>query len=402
MPRFEYSATDSQGNPVSGLIEAATLELATGTLQDKGLRVVSVAPAKRSSVLELDIPFLNRISAKELVVFSRQFSVLMGSKVPVVSALRTTIKQTRNRRFARILSDVADDVEAGTQLSAAMSGHPKAFSQFFVNMIRSGETTGRLEEVMNYLADQMERDYDLMTRIKGAMTYPIFVISGLVIVGVIMMAFVIPKLTEVMRESGTALPWTTRLLIFVSDFMKNNIVSIAIGVVLLAAAFQWWVRTPEGRKIWDGLKLKIPVFGELLQLIYVVRFTRSLATLLDGGVDLPVGLEVVADIVGNARFREQILETRREVMDGHSITSVFAQTSIMPQMVPQMMSVGEESGRLGEVLGRLTDFYSRELSNRVSNLVSAIEPLIMMVMGLAVGIMVAAILLPMYNMATQF
>ncbi len=400
MPRYEYHARDPKGQAVEGLVDAETLEIATDTLKDRGLFVLSLEVFKES-VTSYEIPWLNKISTKDLVIFSRQFSVLMGAKVPLVQALKTTARQTQNKSLKRIVLDVASDVEAGTSMSEAMAKHPRAFSAFFINMIRSGETTGKLEEVMNYLADQMERDFDLMAKIKGAMTYPIFVMVAMVIIGFVMMVYVVPKLTATLTESGTALPWTTKLLIATSSFMQTYIAQIVVGAVLLILAFRWWTSTPGGRTLWDRLKLKVPVFGPLLRNIYVVRFTRSMSTLISGGVDVPQSLEICADIVGNEYFRQVIMETRKEVSDGNSITSVFVHTDIMPMMVAQMMSVGEETGRLGEVLDRLTGFYSRELSNSVANLVSAIEPLIMLLMGGAVGIMVAAIMLPMYSMATN-
>lgn len=402
MPRYDYRARDAAGNALQGAVEADTLEIATDTLKDKGLFVLSIEEHQEKVLFERELPFFNTIPIKDIVIFSRQFSVLMGAKVPIVQALKTVAKQTQNKKLHRIVADVANEVESGTSLSMAMAKHPKAFSAFFVNMIRSGETTGRLEDVMNYLADQMERDYDLMTQIKGAMIYPIFIMVGLVIVGFVMMTFVVPKLTAVLSESGASLPWTTRLLIGTSKFFQKFAIQIVIGAFLGSAGFRWWTNTPTGRALWDRAKLKIPVFGDLLEKIYIVRMTRSMSTLLAGGVDIPSSIEICADIVGNDFYKQQLLETKKEVSDGNSITTVFFREKSVPSMIPQMMSVGEETGRLGEVLERLTNFYSRELQNSVTNLVSAIEPLIMLVMGLAVGIMVAAIILPMYNLASNF
>ena len=401
MQRYDYTARNPGGEAVQGLVEAETLDIANEALRDKGLFVLSINEHKERALFEKELPFFNKIPIRELVIFSRQFSVLMGAKVPLVQALKTVAKQTQHARLQVVVLDVASEVEAGTSLSVAMAKHPKAFSSFFVNMIRSGETTGRLEEVMNYLADQMERDFDLMTKIKGAMIYPIFIMIGLVIVGFIMMVFVVPKLTATLSESGAELPWTTKLLIGTSSFFKAYAIQIVIAAVLGGGVFRWWSNTPGGRSIWDRMKLKVPVFGPLLQHIYIVRFTRSMSTLIAGGVDVPQSLEICADIVGNDYYRKQILDTKKEVSDGNSITTVFLREKSVPMMIPQMMAVGEETGRLGEVLERLTGFYSRELSNSVSNLVSAIEPLIMLVMGGAVGIMVAAIILPMYNLASQ-
>lgn len=402
MPRYDYSARDKDGRPTEGVVEAATEEIARDTLKDRGLFVVSLEKRAAKGVLEIDLPFFNKIPVKDLVVFSRQFAVLMGSKVPLVRALKTVSEQTKNPRFQKMLMEMAVDVESGTALSVAMAAYPTAFSQFFVNMVRSGETTGRLEEVMEYLADQMERDYDLESKIRGAMIYPAFVIFGLVVVGFIMMAFVVPKLTTVLQESGVDLPWTTKLLIAVSGFMKDYTVQILIAAALAVVGFQFWIRKPQGKAIWDGAKLGIPVFGPLMKHIYLIRFTRSFGTLVHGGVDIPQALAICANVVGNARFERTIRETIREVNDGNSITSVIVGDRLFPQMVPQMIIVGEETGRLSEVLEKLTSFYSRELENSVANLVSAIEPLIMLVMGGAVGVMVAAIILPMYKLATEF
>jgi type IV pilus assembly protein PilC len=402
MARFDYRVRTTEGKVVVGVIDAPTQDIALDTLRDKGFFIISLAAAKKPSIFELELPFFNKIPIKDIVVFSRQFSVLMSASVPLVQSIQTVAKQTKNPRLKRILLAVSDEVEAGTALSAVLEKYPQAFSQFFVHMVRSGETTGRLEEVMNYLADQMEKDYDLNQQIKGAMIYPAFIIFGLIIVGFIMMTFVVPKLTQTLIESGVELPWTTKLLIAVSGFFAaywiHLLVIVGIGTIL----FRWWTNTKTGRSAWDKYKLYLPIFGSLLRRVYVVRFTQSFGTMVTGGVDIPSSLSICADVVGNAYFREQLLETKKEVTDGNALITVIAREKSMPEMVSQMISVGEETGRLAEVLNRLTAFYSRELQNMVANLIHAIEPLIMLVMGAAVGIMVAAILLPMYNLASQF
>ncbi len=402
MPRYDYRVRDSEGKAMTGVIEAPTKDIATETLRDRGFFVVSLDDAKKASVFEFELPFFNKIPIKDIVIFSRQFSVLMGAAVPLVQSLQTVAGQTQNPRLRNILLEIADEVEAGSALSYAFEKHPNAFSEFFIHMVRSGETTGRLEEIMNYLADQMEKDYDLNQRIKGAMIYPVFIIVGLIIVGFIMMAFVVPKLTAVLEESGADLPWTTELLIAVSGFFSTYSIQLIIAAVLAIGIFKWWTGTKTGRYIWDRYKLYLPIFGNIMKMVYVVRFTQSFGTMISGGVDIPSGLQVCSDVVGNAYYKEQLMETKREVSDGNALTSVIERDRSMPDMVTQMISVGEDTGRLGEVLEKLTDFYSRELSHAVANLVHAIEPLIMLVMGAAVGVMVAAILLPMYQLAAQF
>jgi type IV pilus assembly protein PilC len=402
MARFDYRVRTTEGKVVVGVIDAPTQDIALDTLRDKGFFIISLAAAKKPSIFELELPFFNKIPIKDIVVFSRQFSVLMSASVPLVQSIQTVAKQTKNPRLKRILLAVSDEVEAGTALSAVLEKYPQAFSQFFVHMVRSGETTGRLEDVMNYLADQMEKDYDLNQQIKGAMIYPAFIIFGLIIVGFIMMTFVVPKLTQTLIESGVELPWTTKLLIAVSGFFAAYWIHLLVIVGIGAILFRWWTNTKTGRSAWDKYKLYLPIFGPLLRRVYVVRFTQSFGTMVTGGVDIPSSLSICADVVGNAYFREQLLETKKEVTDGNALITVIAREKSMPEMVSQMISVGEETGRLAEVLNRLTAFYSRELQNMVANLIHAIEPLIMLVMGAAVGIMVAAILLPMYNLASQF
>jgi type IV pilus assembly protein PilC len=402
MARYDYEAREQGGKPIKGVVEAPSEDIARETLKDRGLLVVDLKEQGKKGLMALDLPFFNKVPVKDLVIFSRQFAVLMGSKVPVVRALKTVAAQTKNPRLQSILLDMSSDVESGTALSVSMAEFPTAFSSFFVNMIRSGETTGKLEETMNYLADQMERDYDLEAKIKGAMIYPIFVVFGLVVVGFIMMAFVIPKLTDVLAESGVELPITTKILIATSGFMRDYAIGIIIAAFLSVIGFNVWTRRPTGRAIWDRVKLYLPVFGPLMRNIYLIRFTRSFATLINGGVDIPASLAICADVVGNAYYEGVVRATLKEVNDGNSLTSIMAGDSLIPQMIPQMISVGEETGRLFEVLEKLTEFYSRELENSVSNLVSAIEPLIMLVMGGAVGVMVSAIILPMYKLATQF
>ncbi|MBI4457540.1 type II secretion system F family protein [Candidatus Uhrbacteria bacterium] len=402
MPLFDYIAADATGATSRGAVEAATAELALDTLKDRGLNVQSLEERAPVSFFARALPSFGGIPIKAIVIFSRQFSILVGAQVPIVESLRTVANQTQHRRMREIVFDVADEVEAGTPLSTAMAKYPAAFSDFFVNMIKSGETTGRLEEIMIYLADQMERDYDLMTKIKGAMIYPAFIMIGLVGVGFVMMVFVVPKLTAVLQESGAQLPLPTRILIGTSSFFQRYWILILVAAGGGGAGLRAWTATPGGKKIWDFIKLKVPVFGALFQRIYIVRFTRSFSTLLSGGVEQVRALEISADIVGNATYAAQIRETAKEVSDGNSVTTVFTREGTMPKMVPQMMSVGESTGRLHEVLAKLTDFYSRELQNLVTNLVSAIEPLIMLIMGLAVGVMVAAIILPMYSLSANF
>ncbi|MBI1961431.1 MAG: type II secretion system F family protein [Parcubacteria group bacterium] len=401
MPFFDYLAVNEECEEVVGVVDAVNDEVALGTLTDQGLLVLSLKTREGKRGFAKEITLFARVKVKDLVVFSRQLAVMVSATLPVVAALRILVNQIESVPLKIVVSEVADAVDGGARLSEALARHPKVFSNFYTSMIRSGETAGKLDEVLNYLADQQEKDYDLVSKTRGAMIYPAFILFGLVAVGFVMMVFVIPKLTEVLAESGAALPFTTQLLISISGFFKSFWWLLLLSAAGLFLGLRYYRKTAAGKKHTDFLILKLPVFGPLIfQKMYLVRFTRSLSTLITGGVSLTEALAITADIVGNEVYREVIRQTIREVEDGNPIATVFKESTVVPNMVTQMLAVGEQTGRLDTVLNKLSDFYSREVDNAVGNLVTLIEPFILMLMGIGVGIMVAAILLPMYNLAT--
>jgi general secretion pathway protein F len=256
-----------------------------------------------------------------------------------------------------------------------------------------------MDEVLNYLADEAEKNYDLTSRIRGAMIYPAFILSGLLMVGAVMMIYVVPKLTAILTEAGTELPFSTKILIFVSNFLANYWWLFLIMLVVSAVLIRLFVRTPRGKHMWHTVQLKIPIVGTIYKHIYLVRFTQSMYTLVVGGVPLTHSLAIVAGVVGNAVFKDIIERTIKEVEDGNSIASIFSQSTIVPPMLSQMMIVGEKTGRLEEIFKRLAAFYTHEVNTLVTNLVTLLEPMIMLVMGVAVGFVVSSILLPMYKLS---
>jgi len=402
MPIYEYKSINKEGQTVTGAVEAPSVDVATETLVDRGLNVLSIKEQPKESALSFSVESLFPVSAKDLVIFSRQLAVMASANLPIVQSLRVLVKQTTSEKLKGAVSEVADEVDGGAKLSQAMSRFPKIFSNFFISMVRSGETSGRLDEVLNYLADQQEKDYDLMSRIKGAMIYPAFIVLGLVGVGFFMMIFVVPKLTDILRETGQTLPITTQILIGTSDFLSRFWYVVIFLLIGFFAFFRFYTSTGTGRMQWDLLKIKLPIMGKLLQKIYIVRFTQSMGTLLAGGVPLTRSLEIVSGVVGNSVYEELITRTKKEVEDGNPLANLFLESNVFPLMTSHMMSVGEQTGRLEVILGKLTDFYTREIDNLVANLVSLIEPLVMILLGLAVGVMVSAIILPMYNLAGSF
>jgi type IV pilus assembly protein PilC len=301
-----------------------------------------------------------------------------------------------------MITDIAFDVDAGSLLSDAFEKHPRVFSNFFVNIIRSGETSGKLDEVLNYLADEIEKNYDMSSKIRGAMIYPIFITVGLIAVAVILMIYVIPNLTSMLSDAGTELPLSTRIVIGVSNFLIHYSVFLLILIAGLVYAAILYFRTKPGRHNVDYVKLHIPIFSKLFKYIYLMRFTRSLSTLLKGGVTITKSLSIVSGVVNNVIYQQIILDTLESINDGNSIAAVMENEPLIPKMVPEMLAVGERTGKIDVVLDKVTEFYGRETDKMLANLSTLMEPIIMVVMGVGVGIMVAAVIMPMYNMASQF
>ena len=374
--------------------------MAVDILRDKELEIISLVE-KRSGSGKFNI-VLDRVKPKDIVMFSRQFSVLIGASVALVQSLKLLADQTKNVKFKGIIGEIADEVDGGAKLSDSLAKRPKVFSDFYVNVVRSGETSGKLDEVLIYLADELEKDYDMTSKIKGAMIYPAFVLSGLTVVGAVMMIFVVPKLTAVIAEGGGDLPLATKIVIFISDFLAGYYLLVGFMIVVFIVGFRFFLRVPMGKRIVDIALLRLPIFGKLFQKIYLVRFTRSLQTLLKGGVNITKGLAITAEVVANAMYREIIVETKKEVEDGNSITSAMEKSPYVPVMVSQMIGIGEKTGRLDIILESITNFYSREIDNTIANLMTLMEPIIMVIMGVGVGTMVAAIIMPMYSLSSQF
>lgn len=399
MPVFRYQAINKARSTVEGLVDAATETVAADLLKEKGLVIISIAEEKKSFDGKFNINF-DRIKPKDIAMFSRQFSVLVSANVALVQALRIMVDQTDNQKLKAVISEISEEVDGGARLSDSLQKREKIFSTFYVSVVKSGETSGKLDEVLNYLADELEKDYDMMSKIRGAMIYPAFVFCGLGVVGVVMMVFVVPKLTNVLAETGAELPMATKILMAVSAFLAGYWWLLGIGIAGAVAGYKYFASLPFGKRIIDTTLLRLPVFGRLFQRIYLVRFTRSLQTLLVGGVNISKALQIAAEIVTNYVYKEMILATKKSVEDGNSISSVFVASPVIPKMVSQMLSIGEKTGRLDVILERVTDFYSREINNTLANLMTLMEPIIMVIIGIAVGIMVAAIIMPMYNMAS--
>jgi len=401
MPIFKYKAEDLNGKIRRGKEVALSDTEAISKLRKRELNPISVINVTNT----FESKFLMKIAPikpKDLAIFSRQFSVMISANVTVVESLLILIDQTANLSLKNMISEIAFEVDSGSFLSEAFGKRPHIFSDFFINIVRSGETSGKLDEVLNYLADEMEKNYDMVSKIRGAMIYPVFITTALIGVGVVLMVYVIPNLTAILTETNATLPLSTRIVIGTSNFLKSYLVFLIVIFIGLGFLLHLYLKTYSGRRHLDIIKLKMPIFGKLFKYIYLMRFTRSLATLLKGGVTITKGLEITADVVGNIIYKELILETLESINDGNPLSAVMENSSYVPKMVPQMIAVGEKTGKIDSVLDRVTIFYSRETTNMLDNLSKLMEPIIMVIMGVGVGVMVAAVILPMYNLASQF
>ncbi len=401
MPIYRYKARNKKGRKkvgqIAGMGESDTLSrLRRQELSDIVLKDIT-------DTFEVKLLLLiNPIKSKDLAIFARQFSIMISANVTVVESLIILIEQTKNVSLQKMIADIAYEVDSGEFLSDALAKRKNIFSPLFINIVKSGETSGRLDEVLNYLADEIEKNHDMKAKIKGAMIYPVFILTGLVIVGIVLMVYVLPNLTAVIVDSGTTLPLATRIVIATSNFLQAYITYVLLAVFALFILLRRYAKTKTGKFQFDTFKLNMPVFGRLFKYIYIIQFSRALSTLIKGGVNITKGLEITVKVVNNVVYQQIIYDTLKAVSDGKSISTIMENRKEIPKMVPHMMSVGERTGKLDSVLDKIVDFYSRETTNILNNLSAIIEPFIMVIMGVGVGIMVAAVLMPMYNLASQF
>ncbi len=403
MQSFNFHILDKSTNQEqTGIVEADSELQASDTLTSRGYVIISLEEVSTRKIGMSSIEnLISHVGVKDVVVFSRQFSVMISASVPVVEALKVIAAQSEKGKLKQIIGEISDEVNNGETLSGALAKRPKLFSNFYISVVKSGEQSGKLDEALNYIADEMEKDYDMSSKIKGAMIYPTFVVVMMVAIGFLMMIFVVPKLTSIITEAGGELPTPTKILIAVSDFLTNYWWVVIGGVIALIVGFRMYLKSKTGRRQFDYVILHMPIFGPLLRMIYLVRFTRSMNTLIIGGVNISSSLKVAGEVVNNTYYQDLITQTIVEVQGGNSICTVFVKSKEIPAMVSQMMMVGEKTGKLDVVLERITTFYNREITTLLSGLMSLIEPALMVAMGLGVGVMVAAILLPMYNVVSQ-
>jgi type IV pilus assembly protein PilC len=396
---FAYKVRDRQGRLVTGTLEAESVTIVAGKLRSMGYVPVSIeSGATKNLSRELKIPYFSgRIKLKEVAVFSRQFATMINSGLTLLRSLSILADQTSNKELARIVGEVRRDVERGSALSAALAKHPKAFSRLYVAMVRSGETGGSLDVVLLRLATTIEKQVELRRKVKSAMTYPVVVGIIVILILMAMLIFVVPMFKGMYADLNAKLPLPTMILLAVSNGFKKFFPLVFLGAGFGIWSLKRYVATPAGRRQLDAFKLRVPVFGQLAHKTALARFSRSLAALVRAGVPILDALDIVAETAGNTVLAEAAADTQAAVKAGESLARPLEAHPVFPPMVVQMIAVGEETGALDELLEKIADFYDSEVEATVDALTSLIEPLLIVVMGVAVGGMVIALYMPMFS-----
>src|SRR5258708_3073883 len=396
---YQYKAKTKKNDTIFGKIEAQDEHEASASLRERGLFVISVTLYQESSILKL-LKF-SRVGQNDVVNFTRQLSTMITAGLPLTDAL--VILQTQSTpAMQKIIDVVRRDVEGGQTLAKSLEKHPKSFTQVYVSLVRAGESAGVLDKVLARLADTLEKQKDFRSKTKGALIYPTIVMAAMGIVAFIMMVFVIPKLTAMYKDFGAQLPTPTLILIGLSNFVSTFWYLVIGGVVGGIFLFKAYEKTPNGRLRVDRLKLKMPIFGPIQTKVALVELTRTLSLLVAAGISLLTALEIVLDALDNRVFRDALERVVKSVEKGQSLSTALARSEEFPILMNQMVSVGEETGKLDEVLLKLSMYFESESEMAVKGLTTAMEPLIMIVLGVGVGFLIIAIILPIYNLTNQF
>jgi type IV pilus assembly protein PilC len=398
---FNYTTVDDKGTSSNGSIDAVNVDAAISGLQRRGLVITSIHSAdEHKSLLSMNIAFFDRVSNKDIVILSRQLSTLFEAQVSALRIFRLLSNESENKVLGTKLGIIADDLQSGSSISQAMSKHPKVFNEFYVSMIKAGEESGKLDETFAFLADYMDRTYELVTKAKSALIYPAFVIVTFVTVMILMFTLVIPKIASILTESGQDIPSYTKVVLGISNFFVNYGFFVLGGVVVLGYFFYRFIRTPTGRQSFDEFKLSLPLFGNLFRKLYLSRLADNMNTMLVSGIPMVRALELTSSVINNVVYKQIISDSVEAVKGGKQVSEALSNNREVPGIMIQMMKVGEETGELGSILKTLAKFYSREVATAVDNLVDLIEPAMIVLLGLGVATLLASVLVPIYNVAS--
>lgn len=355
---------------------------------------ITTKPVKKP----LSFSFKKKVSLKDKIIFTRQLAIMVRGGLPLVDALKALEEQTENLTFLEAISQVRRDVSGGMALSKALSKYKKIFPSFYIAVVSSGEKSGKLDKVLESLADQQQKDYDLISKVKAAMTYPVVIVCALVIVMILMFIFVIPQLKTIFSEMGVALPIITQIFLGISSFLVNDWYITLIIFIGLYFGIRYFAKLPKGGLIVDKYNIKVPIFGQLVKKIYLARFSRTTATLIASGLPMMEVLTTDKEVIGNRYFDPMFDAISSDVQSGIALSKALKKHPDFPVMISQMISVGERSGKIDDVLLQLADFYDKEVEVTTANLASLIEPILILIIGAGIGVAIASVILPIYSL----
>lgn len=396
---FDYKVINDTGSQTKGTIDALNKEVAISSLQRRGFIILDIKEQGTNKGIFSNIEFFDRVKQKDVVILSRQIATLFEAGVSALKVFRLLSAEMENESLRKVLTEVSDDLQGGSSISNSLAKHPKVFTSFYVNMVKAGEESGKLNQTFNYLADYLDRTYELTSKTKNALIYPSFVIGTFFIVMILMLTLVIPKLSAIIQDSGGEIPIYTKVVIALSDFLVNYGIFVLIFIALAFAYLYWQNGRNPDKNIWDTLKLQIPYIKTIYEKLYLSRIADNLDTMLSSGIPIVRALEITSAVVENKVY-EQVLEASTEsVKGGALISEAFAKHKEMPNLMIQMTKIGEETGELGYILKNLAHFYKREVDSAVDTLVGLIEPVMIVALGVGVGLLLTSVLIPIYNIA---
>ena len=396
---FKYKVVDEKGVNKEGSIDASSKDLAIAGLQRRGLIVLAISEEDaKSSVLQMS--FFDSVPMKDIVILSRQIATLFDAQVSALKTFTMLGANVSNNLLSKKLSIIADDLQAGFSISAALAKHPDVFSEFYVNMVRAGEETGKLNQTFAHLAEYLDRQYALTSKTRNALIYPAFVILTFFVVMALMFVVVIPKLASIITDSGQEVPFYTKIVIALSDFFVNYGFLVLIFLVLGGLWIWYMSSTEKGKASLDQLKISTPVIGSMYQKLYLSRMADNMDTMLTSGIPIVRAIDITSEVVGSKIYKDALKKAAEDVKAGLALSGALEkEKNLMPNILVQMVKVGEETGSLGTILKTLADFYKREVDSAVDTLVGLIEPIMIVVLGLGVGLLLVSVLMPIYNLA---
>lgn len=396
---FRYESITNTGEKKIGTIDASSKDSAISALQRRGLIISSILEeGTKNGILHLSF-FDKSVRMKDIVIMSRQISTLFEAQVSALKAFNLLASNTENPALVKILNVISSDIESGITISEALSRHPDAFSIFYVNMVKAGEESGKLTQTFSYLAEYLDRQYLLTSKTKNALIYPAFVIGVFMIVMTLMFVFIVPRLSLIIKDSGQAIPFSTKIVFGISELLLNYGFFVLIGIILFVLYIYRLSKSSAGMKYLDRLKITTPIFKNIYTKLYLSRIADNLDTMLTSGVPIIRSIELTSVVVGNRVFEDILKDVTERVKGGSSLSEAFSAYPEIPPIMTGMIHVGEETGSLGSILKTLGKFYSREVNDAVDTLVSLIEPMMIVALGLGVGLLLTSVLMPIYNIA---